>query len=88
MRGEHESILRAKHLLSLYEMIEKTIDRIKMDGTLHNVAPELLRARREILSEYNELYLLLKVKYLINRQDFNQLNLRHIELNEEVDNTN
>ncbi|BDR55635.1 hypothetical protein [Xylocopilactobacillus apis] len=82
MKGEQDNIRRAKHLFSIYEILQKSIKQIQdkiPESTIECIAPDLLLMQKEIVKEYDELYLLLKIRYLIDRKDFNELNLKYID---------
>ncbi|BDR57880.1 hypothetical protein [Xylocopilactobacillus apicola] len=89
MRGEQENIIRAKHLFSIYQKLKRAIDRIKLNSPgikLDQVMPDLLMAEQEIIKEYDEIYLLLQVRFLMNCEDFEELDLQYIDLDDLGDN--
>lgn len=90
MEGEQKNVRKAKYLYSLYEYLQNAINRIEArnpESRLELIAPDLIKARKEIIKEYDELYLLLKVEFLINRKDFDMLELEYIDYDDNNEST-
>jgi hypothetical protein len=85
LEGEQDKIRKAKYLYSIYEHLQHAINRIKArnpGSSPEIIAPDLIKAQKEIIKEYDELYLLLKVRFLMNRKDFDVLKLKYIDVDQ------
>lgn len=83
MKGEQTRISLAKNLLKLNQTLQETVDylhTLPVTEKSQHVIWDLLSVQKQIIAEYDEVYLLLKAEFLLNREDFKNLKLKYLDL--------
>lgn len=83
MKGEQNRISLAKNLLKLNQTLQETINYLStlpVTETSQHIIWDLLSVQKQIIVEYDEMYLLIKAEFLLNREDFKNLKLKYLDL--------